>query len=224
MAYLPSCKEEEEFLKNFDPSKYQNPGVAADTALFAVKDGAVFILLIERGQWPFKGFAALPGGFVNLDEDIANGAKRELKEETGIEIEYSEQVLVWGKPDRDPRQRVITVSFAALAGEQNMSASAGDDAHSAEWFKISKYKKEIGDKYTTISYTLDGTKQMTAAVRFPSGRIQQILCIQNSSLAFDHAESIAVSIEYLKRRIDILAAMSLNVHEAAKAIMTVNGL
>jgi ADP-ribose pyrophosphatase YjhB (NUDIX family) len=217
MEYIPSCKEEEEFLENFDPSKYQNPAVAADTALFCVKDNSLFVLLIERGGYPYKGCWALPGGFVNIDEDLPSSARRELKEETNLDIEYIEQAAVWGRPDRDPRQRVITVSFIALTDEENMNATAGDDAGKAEWFKISDYKKEIGEKETTISYSLLGSHEISASVFFPNGRIREVTRFNGGGLAFDHAESIALSTELLKSRSDFIAMQSLDKQKAATA-------
>lgn len=223
MTYKPSCKEEVEFLENFDPTKYQNPGVAADTALFAVRDDELYILLIERGSYPFKGCWALPGGFVNMDEDLADSAKRELLEETGISIEYLERAAVWGKPDRDPRQRVITVSFLGLIDFDDTNATAGDDAAKAEWFKINDYNKTEGEK-SFISYTLLGSKQMSAGVSYPGGRIQEIVCEQSGGLAFDHAESIATSIELLKERADIIADMSLGKQKANSAAEIIKNL
>lgn len=220
MPYVPSSKEEEEFLKNFDPSKYQNPGVAADTAVFTIKEDGVYILLIERGGWPYKGCWALPGGFVNMDEDLPDSAKRELKEEADIDVDYIEQVSVWGKPDRDPRQRVITVSFIALVDSGQANAKAGDDASKAEWFKIADYKKNIGNEETKIDFTLYGPQDICASVKFPNDRIQQITCMQNGGLAFDHAESIATSVEYLKQRVTVIAPLSLS-NEKAPVIGTI---
>ena len=77
MVYNPSCEEEVAFLKNYNPNKYKNPAVAADTALFAADGDALKVLLIRRGGYPYKGSWALPGGFVNIDEDIRVSAQRE---------------------------------------------------------------------------------------------------------------------------------------------------
>lgn len=223
MTYKPSCKEEAEFLKNFDPTKYQNPGVAADTALFAVREDELYILLIERGGYPYKGCWALPGGFVNMDEDLADSAKRELLEETGISVEYLERATVWGKPDRDPRQRVITVSFIGLIDFDDANAAAGDDAAKAEWFKIMSYKKTVGER-TSIDFTLLGPDQISASVSYPNERIQEVVCEQSGGLAFDHAESIATSIELLKERVDIIVEMSLDKHKASSAAEIIKNL
>lgn len=200
MAYIPSSPEEEQFLKSYDPNKYRNPGVAADTALFAVDEGGLSILLIKRGGYPYKGRWALPGGFVNIDEDVFDSAVRELEEETGLVSPYIEQVFVWGKPGRDPRDRVITVSFAGLVGRSQVNARAGDDAAEAEWFRLSDYTSEERDGMTVISYTLTGSETLYPAVTYPIGQMQKIAPVQNGGLAFDHAESIAYSYEYLRRR------------------------
>lgn len=201
MAYIPSGKEEEQFLQNYDPSKYQNPAVAADTALFAVDGDSIKILLIKRGNYPYKDCWALPGGFVDIDEDIAASAKRELLEETGLKDIYCEQAFVWGSPDRDPRARIITVSYIALADYNQLNAKAGDDAAEAEWFTLDEYKKYDAEGNTYISYTLSGIETLSPAVVYPTGRIQEINRIKSGKLAFDHAESIAYSFECLKQRI-----------------------
>lgn len=202
MTYIPSSKEEVIFLKNYDPSEYKNPAVAADTALFSIDDDAVKILLIKRGGFPYKNCWAIPGGFVNIDEDIKDSAQRELLEETGLADIYLEQAFVWGKADRDPRDRVITVSYIALTDFAVLSPKAGDDAIQAEWFAIQDYKKEERENETIICYTLHGIQNINAIVAYPKGRIQEITSIESGGLAFDHAESIAFSFETLKQRIE----------------------
>jgi ADP-ribose pyrophosphatase YjhB (NUDIX family) len=200
MAYIPSCAQEEQFLKNYDSSKYQNPAVAADTALFAVDEDGLSILLIRRGGYPYKGCWALPGGFVDIGEDIMASAMRELKEETGLQSPYIEQVFVWGKPDRDPRSRVITVSFVGLVDHTKVNARAGDDAAAAEWFRLSGYVSEENDDVVVTRYTLSGCETLCPIVTYPAGQIQKIAPVNSGGLAFDHAESIAYAFEYVRRR------------------------
>lgn len=201
MAYIPSSPEEDQFLKGYDPTKYRNPGVAADTALFAVDEEGLSILLIKRGGYPYKGCWALPGGFVNLDEDVLDSAIRELQEETGLVSPYIEQVFVWGRPDRDPRDRVITVSFAGLVDRSRVQACAGDDAAEAEWFRLSGYVSKEKDGMVETSYALTGTETLDPIVTWPAGQMQKIAPLQSGGLAFDHAESIAYSYEYIRRRV-----------------------
>ncbi len=201
MAYIPSGEDEIRYLKEFDPTRYQNPGFAADTAVFAVGEDALSILLIKRGGYPYKGRWALPGGFVEIDEDIFHAADRELMEEAGLSGLYLEQVFSWGRPDRDPRYRCITASHIAIADADDLKPVAGDDAAEADWFTLGDYKVKEADGITQISYTLRGSIEMHPVVAFPAGRMQQIYPVESAGLAFDHAESIAYSFEYLKRRV-----------------------
>jgi ADP-ribose pyrophosphatase YjhB (NUDIX family) len=200
MAYVPSGEEEAAFLRNFDPSKYKNPAVAADTALFAADGDALKVLLIRRGGFPYKGCWALPGGFVNIDEDVRLSAQRELLEETGLSGIYIEQAFVWGAPGRDPRQRVITVSYIGLAPFDQLHASAGDDAVQADWFAIEKYTETEETGVVMARYVLRGGETLSPAVSYPSGRMQEITRVQSGGLAFDHAESIAFSLNTLRKR------------------------
>jgi 8-oxo-dGTP diphosphatase len=89
--------------------------VSVDVAAFTERDGRTLVALIERGNEPFKGAWALPGGFVELDEDLPVAASRELAEETGLDIPPSQltQVGAYGAPDRDPRLRVVDVLYWA---------------------------------------------------------------------------------------------------------------
>jgi ADP-ribose pyrophosphatase YjhB (NUDIX family) len=200
MAYIPSGEEEAKYLREFDPSKYQNPAVAADTALFAADGDSLKILLIRRGGFPYRGCWALPGGFVELSEDIRASALRELKEETGLSGVYIEQAFVWGAPDRDPRQRVITVSYVGFAPFKQLHAAAGDDAAQAGWFSVEGYRETERGGAVTARHTLRGSETLTPAVSYPSGRMQEIARVENGGLAFDHAESVAFSLNTLRER------------------------
>ncbi len=200
MAYIPSCEEEAQFLKNYNPDKYQKPAVAADTALFAADGDALKLLLIRRGGYPYKGCWALPGGFINMDEDVHTSAQRELMEETGVTGIYIEQAFVWSAPDRDPRSRMITISFFGCAPFDELHAVAGDDAAQAEWFAIESYTETEENDVVTAHYTLRGSEVLTPVVTYPSGRLQEIACVHSGGLAFDHAESIAFSLNTFRER------------------------
>ncbi|MES9977399.1 MAG: NUDIX hydrolase, partial [Candidatus Thiodiazotropha sp. 6PLUC5] len=88
---------------NYD---YPHPAVTTDVVLFTIQMNILSVLLIERKNPPFQGMWALPGGFLDIDEDLEACAKRELNEETGIEGVYLEQLGTFGAPLRDPRERV----------------------------------------------------------------------------------------------------------------------
>ncbi|MDE5794175.1 MAG: NUDIX hydrolase [Muribaculaceae bacterium] len=116
--------------------KYPHPAVTTDCVIFGFDGEELKVLLIERGIDPYKGHWAFPGGFLNPDESAETGALRELKEETGIESAYIEQFHAYSVPDRDPRERVITIAYMALVKIQE--ARGGDDAADAKWFPIGK--------------------------------------------------------------------------------------
>ncbi|MEL7604133.1 MAG: NUDIX hydrolase [Bacillota bacterium] len=200
MAYIPSCEDEADYLKKYNPDKYKKPAVAADTALFAADGDALKVLLIRRGGYPYKGCWALPGGFMDMDEDVRQSAQRELQEETGVSGIYIEQAFVWSAPERDPRDRVITVSFIGCAPFDALHAAAGDDAAQAEWFAVEGYTEAEADGLVTARYTLRGSETLTPVVQYPSGRMQETARVESGGLAFDHAESIAFSLCTLRER------------------------
>ena len=116
--------------------EYPHPAVTVDVTVFTVTDGRLAVLLMRRSQWPHAGKWALPGGFVDIDESLKRAAWRELQEETGIKAGYLEQLGAFGRPDRDPRERVITVVYIALAAADRMDIRAGSDAAEARLFNI----------------------------------------------------------------------------------------
>jgi 8-oxo-dGTP diphosphatase len=115
--------------------KKQTIHVTVDAVVFKIVNAETFILLISRKNPPFQNQWALPGGFVENDEDLDTAAKRELKEETGIEFTSCEQLHAFGKPDRDPRGRTISIVYVGFANELN-EPKAADDAKEAEWFNL----------------------------------------------------------------------------------------
>ncbi|MEJ2608684.1 MAG: NUDIX domain-containing protein [Candidatus Thiodiazotropha sp.] len=117
---------------------YPHPAVTTDVVLFTIQMSTLSILLIQRKNPPFQGMWALPGGFLDITEDLESCAKRELQEETGIEGVYLEQLGTFGKPDRDPRERIISVAYFALTPSDNLNPRASSDASETAWFAISQ--------------------------------------------------------------------------------------
>lgn len=115
--------------------KYPHPAVTTDSVIFGFDGSSINLLLIERGIEPYKGSWALPGGFLNMDETVEEGAKRELQEETNIKDVYLEQFHVFSAVNRDPRERVLTVVFFALVSKDKFEVIAGDDANKAQWYE-----------------------------------------------------------------------------------------
>lgn len=114
--------------------KYPHPSVTTDCVIFGFDGSKLKVLLIERGIEPFKGKWALPGGFLRMDENAETGALRELKEETGLDTAYIKQFHTFTEPQRDPRERVITIAYYALVRLQDVTG--GDDAARAGWFAL----------------------------------------------------------------------------------------
>ena len=112
--------------------RYPHPAVTTDCVVFGYDGLHLNVLLIERGGEPFKGCWAFPGGFLNIDEDAPDGARRELLEETGLQVADIEQLGAFATPDRDPRERVISTLT------RMQPVQGGDDARVARWFPINK--------------------------------------------------------------------------------------
>ena len=115
---------------------YQHPAVTTDVVVFTILAQKLQILLINRASNPYQGYWALPGGFLDLTEDLEECAMRELKEETGIDNVYLEQLYTFGKQDRDPRERVISVTYYALTASDQLQVKAASDAADAAWFPL----------------------------------------------------------------------------------------
>ena len=113
--------------------KHPHPAVAVDLVIFTLRDSVLQVLIIERGLEPFRGQWALPGGFVRIKEPLADAALRELREETGLSQSYLEQVGAFGDPDRDPRERVISVAYFAIISADKVALQAGSDARRVKW-------------------------------------------------------------------------------------------
>jgi 8-oxo-dGTP diphosphatase len=138
------------FLRRYRPADFPRPSVTVDVAAFTILDAELRVMLIRRGEHPFKGAWALPGGFVRVGdghhdqgEDLDAAAAREIEEETGLpppEI-FFEQLAAFGRARRDPRMRVITVAYYALVRPDLAPlARAGGDARHAEWVRVRALK------------------------------------------------------------------------------------
>ena len=119
--------------------EYPRPAVTADCVVIT-KENKPKVLLIQRGNEPFKGQWAFPGGFMNMDETTEQCAVRELEEETGLKVSNIQQIGAYSKVDRDPRGRTVTVAYLALI-EKPEAVKGLDDAAKAQWFPISALPK-----------------------------------------------------------------------------------
>lgn len=169
---------EAEFLAHYDPGAYPRPSVTADVVVLTIRPNkGLCVLLVRRGNWPHKGKWALPGGFLEAGkESVDQAAARELKEETGLPGLYLKQLATFSDPGRDPRGHMISVAYTALVPAGRLVYRAGDDASDAGLFGISY-------EHGTLVLA-DGDARL-----------------QETDLAFDHAEIIKAALDRLRGRV-----------------------
>lgn len=128
---------EREFLRSYDPGEFPAFAVTVDLAVFTIRAGVLTVLLIERREHPYRGYWALPGGFVRAGESAGDAAVRELAEETGVSTftGHLEQLRTYSDPGRDPRMRVVSVAHVALAPGLP-DPRPGGDAAAARWWPV----------------------------------------------------------------------------------------
>lgn len=190
----------EEFLADYDENRYRRPSVTVDMAVFtlAPQGGGLCVLLIRRGNHPNIGKWALPGGFVEMNEDLIAAAARELEEETGLTGCCLRQFGAFGAVDRDPRTRVITVGFLALAPLGSLAPQAGDDAADAALFRVRTERVCAGG--VDVKLLLDGPCALEAYGRIGfDGLDETVLPAAGGDLASDHAHVLLSALHALSR-------------------------
>ena len=173
-------------------------------------------MLVKRGQHPFLGQWALPGGFVGIRESLEEAAIRELKSETNVDNVYLEQLYTWGDVKRDPRTRVISASYLSLVDSSNLMVQAGEDASDAKWFSV--HDKVLEEKITTTGQgkvleriieveLVNGNEQIRASVKITTKVVGRILrvsreIINHGGIAFDHVAIIHYGLDRLRNKIE----------------------
>ena len=137
--------------------KYPHPAVTTDCVILTFHEDKLKILLIRRGIEPYKGQWALPGGFLRMDESAEEGAYRELQEETGVTGCRIKQFHTFSAPDRDPRERVITIAFYALMKWQK--ATGADDAEFADWIPVDRLPPLAFDHHDIIRQAMEAIRR-----------------------------------------------------------------
>ncbi|SCF72058.1 8-oxo-dGTP diphosphatase, partial [Streptomyces sp. MnatMP-M17] len=173
--------------EDYDPSAFEPFAVTVDLAVFTVREGRLHVLLVERGQEPYRGAWALPGGFVLPRESAGQAALRELAEETGLSARtagtfHLEQLRTYSDPDRDPRMRVVSVAYAALVPDLPEPRGGGDAAR-AQWVEFGSngplafdHEHILADAYDRVGSKLEYTCLATAFCppEFTLGELRQV--------------------------------------------------
>lgn len=222
---------EMEFIEQYqltEKDKYEKPSITTDMVIFTIDTEKVSdkrkkaekelqLLLIQRGGHPYKGDWALAGGFMGIDEDVDTAVQRELKEETGVDGIYAEQLYTWSAVNRDPRMRIVSVSYLALVDQEKLPPlRAGDDADDVRWFTVKdrvvdSWDEQIG---STIRRTEEIELELTSGEIIVSAMIERVTVTEGTNtktkvnvtkkhgIAFDHAEIILYSLERLRGKVN----------------------
>lgn len=135
--------------------EYKPIALTVDTIIFSRSESGIKTLLIKRKKPPFQDKWAIPGGFINYDEELKTAAKRELEEETGLKNASLNQLHTFGRIGRDPRGRTVTVVYYAFVEAAKVKLQAGDDAKEAEWFDLNDLPELAFDHKGIIEYAVE---------------------------------------------------------------------
>jgi 8-oxo-dGTP diphosphatase len=219
---------EEDFLKNYDENNYKRPSVTNDIIIFTTADKeednlrkvpkkGMQVILIKRDDYPYKEKWSLPGGFVDISESLEVSAKRKLKEKTGIDNVYTEQLYTFGEVHRDKRTRVISVGNIALVEKEIIKLEEVDSLKKSQWFWVDKtliscenHDKYIENKHLlslkSIDEKIEINYEITEKIERTLFRRKEIFykLLDNSSeeLAFDHYKILDYGIDRLRNKVE----------------------
>jgi 8-oxo-dGTP diphosphatase len=171
--------EERDFLAAYDAEEFDRPSLAVDVAILTVIERGLEVALVQRGEHPHRGRWALPGGFVRMDESLDRAAARVLGDKAGLRDVYLEQLYTFGDPGRDPRTRVITVAYYALADHARLE------------------QQRTGDRslvFGRIAVPWEGETGGPVEVRDAEAG--------DMPLAFDHADILGMAVKRIRGKLD----------------------
>ena len=203
-------RSEEEFLKDYNSDDFEKLSMTADILIFSVSSEEstnyrktdkkkMSILLVKRNNYPFKDKWCLPGGFVDICEDLDAAPVRILKSETNLDDIYLEQLYTFGSVKRDPRMRVVSTSYVALVDKNRLMNNLSDNA---SWFDVIFYE----DKDNIVDITLSNGEVL---IKFKIKKVLKekttdrysFIVLENDALAFDHPIVILSGLERLKNKV-----------------------
>ena len=202
-------KSEEEFLAAYDPSAFDRMSLTTDILILSISDEEVAnyrksskkymsVLLVKRDDYPFKGKWCLPGGFLDVKEDLEECPRRILARETNLHDIYLEQLYTYGGVHRDPRMRIVSTSYMALVDKNRLTDKLSENA---SWFNITYFEEGnevlvvLDNGSDTLKFKIKKTLHEQTTDRF------KFEISENEDLAFDHPLVIWAGIERLKNKI-----------------------
>lgn len=203
-------KSEEEFLEAYNPDDYDRISLTTDILILSISDEEVSnyrksskkymsVLLVKRDDYPFKDKWCLPGGFLDVNEELEECPRRILASETNLHDIYLEQLYTYGGINRDPRMRVVSTSYMALVDKNRLTEKLNDNV---SWFNISYFEKNkevvvvLDNGNEKIEFKIKKTLKELTTDRY------KFEVIENESLAFDHPLVIWAGIERLKNKVN----------------------
>ncbi len=220
--------EEKSFLASYDASKYDNPSLTADIAVFAIltdeksdeyrkdPEQRLGVLLVKRGNYPYKDCWAVPGGFAAKNETLNETALRELKEETGVDSAFLEPFGIFSAPGRDPRGWIVSQGYMALVDVKKCNVMAGSDAGDAAWFTIDVTEKNVKKSVSKNEAEIIVRYEIQLASEVPGTKLKAVVdeirkysnhhetvaydIVEDEGIAFDHAEIIVRAYKSLHER------------------------
>ena len=133
---------EKEYLENYDQKEYDKPSIAVDLLVFTIEDSRLKMVLVEREEHPFMNMLSVPGTFVRMDESLEEAAKRGALEKVGLSDIYFEQLYTWGDVDRDPRMRIISVSYLAFVPIDKIMLTQGKNTVAVALYDVDEILRE----------------------------------------------------------------------------------
>lgn len=202
---------EKEFLKDYNKNDYDLLSITTDILIFSVSNEEeenyrktdkkkMSILMVKREDYPFKDKWCLPGGFIQIDEDLDDAPKRILKNETNIDNIYLEQLYTFGSVDRDPRMRIVSTSYMALIDKNRLDNKLKNNA---SWFDITLFHEKnnqvdivLDNGTTTISFKIKKVLREKTTDRY------SYEIVENENIAFDHPKVILAGLERLRNKVE----------------------
>jgi 8-oxo-dGTP diphosphatase len=142
-------------MSNTNYSEYEQPSVTVDLVIFTVNEEKLKVLLVKRAHEPFAGVWSIPGGFLKSGESLDEAAIRVMQEKTGVKEVYLEQLYTFGRPDRDPRARIITVTYFALIPWQNLVQPESNKVTDLAWYPADQLPELAFDHDEILNYAIN---------------------------------------------------------------------